>query len=166
MASNIFIGPESNHCMIALLVTNQLTDYKLLFTRFDWCDSGWWRCPLKSCWLFADVEVGVVEIICDSWATADSSSTVWKQHCLSWAADWICLVKALNRLLVVGWLGTYFGKTLGSLAKMIFFVDFRYAVHSWIGEGDNIDLLEDLKPMSHPWRDSRGKCQFVEHCDE
>ena len=25
MASSIFIGPESNHCMIALLVTNSLT---------------------------------------------------------------------------------------------------------------------------------------------
>ena len=40
MASNIFIGPESNHCMIALSVTYyQFTDYKPLFSRFDCCDS-------------------------------------------------------------------------------------------------------------------------------
>ena len=46
-----------------------------------------------------------------------------------------------------------FGKTLGSivpLAIMVFFVDFRYEVPCWRGEGDNIDLMEDLKPMSHP----------------
>lgn len=64
------------------------------------------------------------------------------------------MVKALNRLLVVGWLlCTFFGKTLGTLvplAIMVFFVDFRYEVPAAIGEGDNIDLGEDLEPMSHP----------------
>ena len=33
---------------------------------------------------------------------------------------------------------------------MVFFVDFRYEVPAAIGEGDNIDLGEDLEPMSHP----------------
>ena len=52
-----------------------------------------------------------------------------------------------------------FGGSVVPLAIMVFFVDFRYEVPCWRGEGDNIDLVED------PWRDSRGKCQFVEHCD-
>ena len=37
------------------LVTNWLTDWLtdwLLFSKLDWCDSGLWRCQLKTCWGF------------------------------------------------------------------------------------------------------------------
>ena len=32
-------------------LTNWLTDW-LLFSKLDWCDSGLWRCQLKTCWGF------------------------------------------------------------------------------------------------------------------
>ena len=44
----IFIGPESDHCLL-LSLTHWLTD-SLLFSKLDWCDPGVWRCLLKTCW--------------------------------------------------------------------------------------------------------------------
>ena len=34
---------------LAMLVTHWLTN-SLLFSKLDWCDSGVWRCQLKTCW--------------------------------------------------------------------------------------------------------------------
>ena len=40
----VFIGPQSDHweCL-------SVTDW-LPFSKLDWCDSGLWRCQLKTCW--------------------------------------------------------------------------------------------------------------------
>ena len=35
--------------LLPCLVTNYLTD-SLMLLRLERCDSGWWRCLLKSCW--------------------------------------------------------------------------------------------------------------------
>ena len=45
---NIFIGPESDHCL-PLSLTHSLTNW-LLFSKLYWCDPGVWRYQLKTCW--------------------------------------------------------------------------------------------------------------------
>ena len=45
--ANIFIGPESDHCL-PLSLTHSLTN-SLLFSKLYWCDPGVWRCQLKTC---------------------------------------------------------------------------------------------------------------------
>ena len=54
LAVSLFIGPESDHCLplsVTDWLTHWLTDW-LLFSKLDWCDSGLWRCQLKTCWGF------------------------------------------------------------------------------------------------------------------
>ena len=45
---NIFIGPESDHCL-PLSLTHSLTD-SVTFSKLNWCNPGVWRYQLKTCW--------------------------------------------------------------------------------------------------------------------
>ena len=45
-----------------------------LFSRLDWCNSGWWYCKLKTINVFAVADVDVEECVDDSMTTAFSSS--------------------------------------------------------------------------------------------
>ena len=41
--SGVFIGPESDHCLLLSLT------HSLLFSKLDWCNPGVWRFQLKTC---------------------------------------------------------------------------------------------------------------------
>ena len=70
---NLSLPYRSNH-WLALSLTLSLSHW-LLFSRLDWCDSGVWRCQLKTCWglllmlmLMMRIVLATVWCILGSWS--------------------------------------------------------------------------------------------------